>query len=466
MALVARTLLLLGAASIILSVLGCDGDPNSSALAHLERAKEYRANNRIAETIIELKNALQKNPKSVEARWLLGKTYLDIGNGAAARKEIRLAQELGIDTPEATRALARAALLENDFQSVLDETPQIDDANASASLLSLRAEALLRLNRIDESRSTFTAAASLDPGAIGAPLGLARLALLERNFEKAFQHLDTAENINGENVYLWLLRGDTEMAQNRPADAAQAYRRVDDIVQQNPYAQVGIARAMLAQNKPDDALLALQQLLKRSPNHPTGKYLTALAASQKGNHQQSIDTLRQVLADNPNHPESLLLLGNLQLSEGHLEQAEEYVTRFTAIIPNYRPAVHLLAGVQLLRAKATQAIETLAKLPLNDMQHYALLGTAYMQQRDFSRATEFLEKAAALAPNPAQLKTQLALGHLAAGANQKAVSELQTALELDPDLLQADALLGLCPFAQARIQAGDRRRTSADAEKT
>ena len=68
-------------------------------------AKESLAKNDRSAAVIQLKNALQKNPDLGEARLLLGKALLEQGDLAAAEKELRRARELGCRT---TRSLRRS----------------------------------------------------------------------------------------------------------------------------------------------------------------------------------------------------------------------------------------------------------------------------------------------------------------------------------------------------------------------
>ena len=68
-----RTHAAMSALLVSLLMVGCGGDSPEKMLGS---AKDYLAKNDPKAAIIQIKNALQKNPDSPEARYLLGKTLL------------------------------------------------------------------------------------------------------------------------------------------------------------------------------------------------------------------------------------------------------------------------------------------------------------------------------------------------------------------------------------------------------
>ena len=86
-------------------VAGCGGDNPEAMVAS---AKEYLAKNDRSAATIQLKNALQKNPDSAEARFLLGRTLLETGDLLAAEKELRRAAELKYPYDQVAPPLARS----------------------------------------------------------------------------------------------------------------------------------------------------------------------------------------------------------------------------------------------------------------------------------------------------------------------------------------------------------------------
>ena len=85
----------LGAIAVVLGagLSGCTGNDPSSFVTS---AKAYIAKNDYRPAIIELKNALQKNPDSGEARLLLASSLLEVGDPVGAEVEVRKAIALHV----------------------------------------------------------------------------------------------------------------------------------------------------------------------------------------------------------------------------------------------------------------------------------------------------------------------------------------------------------------------------------
>jgi Tfp pilus assembly protein PilF len=106
--------------ALVAGSAGCD-DTSLTVAERLQRADEYRSSGDLTAAIIEIKNALQKNPESAAARFLLGEIYVDIGDGASAEKELVVARDLGIDRESVLKPLGRAWLLQQKFIEVLEQ---------------------------------------------------------------------------------------------------------------------------------------------------------------------------------------------------------------------------------------------------------------------------------------------------------------------------------------------------------
>ena len=104
---------------------------------YLEDAKAYQGKGEHRAAIIQLKNALQQEGSNREARLLIAQSYLKLGDGASAEKELKRARELGATPQQVLPLLGQAYLQQQKFRQVLDELKADKDAPAA-----LRAELL------------------------------------------------------------------------------------------------------------------------------------------------------------------------------------------------------------------------------------------------------------------------------------------------------------------------------------
>jgi Flp pilus assembly protein TadD len=160
---------------------GCDRTASLTEQERIQRAKDFEAKGDLKTSVIELKNAVQKNPDSAQARLLLGQIYLKTGQGAEAEKELLRAKSLGVGEDTIKRHLAESLLLQGEFQRLLDEitlTGRESAANKSR-ILSMFGDARAGLRKLDEACSLYQESLNVD-ARIARAWGLAYCAYAGR----------------------------------------------------------------------------------------------------------------------------------------------------------------------------------------------------------------------------------------------------------------------------------------------
>ena len=434
-------LIIFGIGGWISRELAVDDDPGETASHHYEVAVALHEQGEVQDAFIELKKVLQQEPAHAEARWLLGQVSLELGQGAAAQKEIEQAQQLGRGGPEVEQALLRALLLQRQFSEVLQRLDTQD--SAAVDTLILRGEAQLGLGMLDEAQTSFEEVRDREGDAVKAAQGMARIALLQGDPEAADQVLDTVTAFRGDHE-MWLLKGDIALAKSDFGQAQAAYGQALGLRDSGAGARLGLSRALLGLGQATEAESYLAPLYEANPKTPIVNYLLAVAARQRNELDRAKTLLREVLSASPRQPDSLLLLGSIYFDERDFGAAEESVSQVVDAVPGHLPSRKLLGAIQMARQDPEAAIQTLrAALALapEDAQLLALLGSAHISQREFDRGTQYLEQAMKLAPDVAAVRTQLGVSRLGSGATDQAVTELHSAIELDPTFIQADVLL-------------------------
>src|SRR5262245_56662914 len=104
------------------SAVACTAEPQAGKQQYVERAERYRAAGRLAEAIIEYRNAVEQDPLAGDVRIKLAEAYLQVGDTRNGTEEyVRAADFRPGDVGTATKA-----------GSLLLLAGQFDDARAWA----------------------------------------------------------------------------------------------------------------------------------------------------------------------------------------------------------------------------------------------------------------------------------------------------------------------------------------------
>jgi putative PEP-CTERM system TPR-repeat lipoprotein len=438
-----RAVLLIGALAL-LWVAGCDRGPSLETL--LQDAKQAQAKGDHRSAIIHLKNALQKKPDNGEARYLLGASYLETNDPKAAEGELRKALDLQVPRETLLPKLARALILQSEFQKALDETKPDPgrEPDLSAELLSARGLAQFSLGQIEPAKASFAEASLKNPDLPEILLGQARLAAAAKDLDGATKLVEQAVAKSPRNLDGLLMRGDLLRLALKPDEAIAAYRKVVEAYPDNIPARLNVASMQMSAAKYDEALKEVDEVKKIAPQSPVANYMRALVEFRKRNYPQARDAVQQVLKLAPGHLPSLLLSGATELALGSYAQAEQSLRKVLERSPKNVYARKLLV-LSLLRShqgqRAIEALEPVLRTDPEDPTVLALAGEVYMQNNEFAKATQYYERAAKIDPKNAQMRTGLGLSRLATGDSERALADLESAADLNTGQYQADVVL-------------------------
>ncbi|MDQ1830125.1 XrtA/PEP-CTERM system TPR-repeat protein PrsT [Massilia scottii] len=430
------TVLMLGALS------GCGKTDTPATL--LAEAKQFQQQGDHVSALIQLKNAVAKNPTDPEARLALGETYNKLGDAVSAEKEVRKAMELGMAPERTLPELLLAQLFQGQFQKVIDATA--DKAyTADVKVVSQRGAAFYQLGKRAEAAEAFERALKLDPGYPVALMGLANIAMANEDKAAAARYVDLAVTNNPKDIQSWLFKGDFERAQGNPAAALAAYDQVLALDPDSASGHLQKAYLLIAERRYDEAAVSLAAARKNAPKNLMVSYASAMLDFTRGKHAAALDSLQHVLRVAPDHMPSVLLAGAVQFTLKSLPQAEQHLKKYHEAHPESDYARKLLASTRIAAGDPKGAIAVLAPVvgASQDAQLLAIAGKAYTDHREFGKATELLERASALDPKKAQLRTALGLSKLEQGEEARALSELELASTLDQTTSHAGTTLAM-----------------------
>ena len=417
------------------------------AVDYLKNAREYVTKGEFKAAVIELKNALQADPGNIDARFLLGEVYLQLGDGPSAEKEFRAARRGGLDDAAATLRLAQALLLQAKFDDVLKEVNVADiDPEGQADAYVMLGRAHLGKRQFDEARAAFEKAEELRPKGLQAKVGLARIYAQTGKLAEAETELDKALDISPQFANALVLKGELARLRGDGKRAVSLFTSALKVQPRNLAALLGRAASLIDLDRDEEAQKDIDAILKIAPSHPLAIHFEAMRLAKKRKFQEANDILQKAGSTLDNYLPNVYLRGVIHYALGHFEQARANLARFVQAVPQHITARRLLGAALIRQKEFTEAVKVLRPLAEGDSadaKGLALLGAAYMGSGDYAKATEYFERAASANPEAASIRTQLALSKLAGGDAEGAITNLETAVELNPQVGQAAVLLAL-----------------------
>lgn len=389
------------------TLTGCDRTSSLTEQEHIQRAKDHEASGNFKSAIIELKNAVQKNPDGPQPRLLLSQIYIKAGLGESAEKELRTAQQLGIRLESIKVPLGEAFLLQQKFKEVLEEIQASGDTSTQnrARILSIRGDAKLGLNQFDEGCGLYAQSLEVDSKQVATYRGLAQCALARGKLDQAIEQLNAALKIDAKDARNRILLGDIEVMRGNFPAAQKAYEQAVQIAPDNPATRIALAGFLIRQGNPDETENQLEEIKKIvGPNDLRWHSLKALLTFQQNRLEEADSHIGQILRAEPGHIPTLFLAGLTNYGLGRHEQAASQLSKVLAVAPGLKPARIVQASIKLKQGQVKEAETLLQPLDIersSDAMLLSLAGQIALAKGDRERADRYRELASRIEPQNA-----------------------------------------------------------------
>ncbi|VAX12834.1 hypothetical protein MNBD_GAMMA24-2587 [hydrothermal vent metagenome] len=442
---------------ITLALSGCGMEKNDAQL--VATAKTYLAAKKIRAATLELKNALQKNPRNGEARYLLGKINLDIGDYKTAQKEFRHATQSGWAKDKAQIGLAKSLMAQQEFQELLNNVSVSKKypASSQANIYALYADAQIALGKLGQAQNNLKKAKAIDSKSLQVLIAQAHLQLARNKKQQASIFLNSALQQYPNSDQLLLLLAKTAIQNSDKKLARSAYNKIISLEPEKLVtvygraARFGLAKLNIADEKLDSAQALLKPLFEQNRNDPELNYISGLLAFKKGDLDAAKQSLLRVLKFIPDQPQSQLLLGMVNFEKKNFEQVVYYLSTYINANPENIDARKLLGRAYIQLGKnneAEQIFQPDLKLHKKDAELLALAGITQLQKGNLEAGISGLKKAVNAAPDNAYFRISLAKAYIASGETKKATDELKM-LVSDGKLKKQSELLLIISYLRA-----------------
>lgn len=416
------------AASIVLA--GCWG---KSPAQLLESGKVSMQKKDYSAAAIELKNALQQDSNNAEARFLLGKSLLEMGRPSEAFIELSKARELGYPVAQLAAPIGSAMMYRGEVDQFIAEYAgvQIDDPKMRAELKATLSSAYGLQRKYQQSREAADAALKADPGNVTANLLVAQLLRVAGDDAGALAQIERTIALAPESGEPWLAKAEHLLTANRDsAGTLAAYREALRRMPENARVHVGITQELIRQRDFDGAQRQLAQLEKLQPRGLQGRYLATMLAYEKRDLKAAFESAQELLRVAPDNTRFLHLAGAIDYERGSYLQAVAHLGKALPDSPAPVAVRVLLARAQLRAGDPAKALSFLQ--PLLDgtrrapAEVYSLAAECYLQKGDGEAAKKMYAKAVEINPADERGRTVLALSALNEGRAEQAMAELKS----------------------------------------
>lgn len=412
---------------------------------HYQQALSHFSNGRYRTASIETKNALQKNPKNIDAVVLTAKILNAVGQYQQAIEFLTQATPI----PEHVgfkQQLATAYIGRKKYYSALKALGSAETINTSlpVELQLLVAKSYQGQGNVDTAKSLYQEIIATDPSQALAYAGLTEIYLREENTELALNTLQTGREKESNNFELKVIDAQIKMeernfeaAEELLTDALLQLKDADTMTPRKANTLTLLAESLVKQGRSAEALIYTRLLADAFPGYEIANstYEEAETLAKAGKANEAIELLNQLLEDNPNFERASTLLAVLKYTQGDFDTASNYFNK-TVDAEVAHPELTRIAALANLQTKNPQAvIELLQGYPQlnNDSKLLGLLGNALLSTKQYQQAKTALDQSLAIDGSNIQSHITMAAYYNELNEAEKALKHLETAYTASSD---------------------------------
>jgi putative PEP-CTERM system TPR-repeat lipoprotein len=264
---------------VALALVGCS-EPTPDE--YIAEAQVKITQDQTPAAIILIKNAIQADPNNPEARYLLGKVYVDRGAAEAAEKELTRALELGYEPNVALPLLAKAYNLQYKNQQIIDlvDNAKNIDPVVETSLLLYQTLAYFALDKPAKAKQAVAIANEISAESIYSQLGSAYLSMSDKQLGDAIIKIETLLLLQPDLPEANLLKAQLATLNKDFAGAVKSFEKYYQLLPEVPQSRIFLAIAYIKNQQFELAEKHLDLLLKINSTQPFLNQLKGLVRYQ------------------------------------------------------------------------------------------------------------------------------------------------------------------------------------------
>jgi tetratricopeptide (TPR) repeat protein len=294
-----------------------------------------------------------------------------------------------------------------------------------------------------DARGAFEQGLKINPKSTGIHNDLGNLCVLQGQLDHAENEFREVLRTSPGNADANYNLGLVLLAKKQPVDAAQHFQQVHP---PTIASRLNLAKAFFEAGKPDAGLRAAHQLSVENQDNVQVHFSLGVLLAGEQQTRAAQSELEQANALQPQSFETLHNLGGVYLRNNQLTKAELVLNRALQLKPDSAETLYLLGQVYSEESRPVDALDQLIrahKLAPENVDIIYTLARVSMSQNYYEDSIPLLESGLKIAPQRTDLHAALGESYFMSGKVEKAISEFQQLIDLDPSA-KSYAFMGLC----------------------
>ena len=451
-----RLVLILGFTTSVL--IGCSRDPNVRKQKYFESGQRYFEKAKYREAAIQFSNAVQVDPRFVQAPYHLAQTYLKLQEWTRAYQELSRAIEIDPDNYQARIDLANLLIAGRDFKQAQDQTDFLMAKQPN------NPEGHIAVANLDAARDNLVAAlqemqkaAELGPDRWETYLNFALLQIRANQSDAAEANFKKAVSLNPKAISAQLALGSYYQSRSRFPEAEQQFRHAMEADPKDPDSRAALVRVYMAEGKKAEIEEFLKEVKRDLPDKSVGYRMLGDYYFASGDLDKAVTEYGSL---NQEHPKDIQVKKNyiqLLILKNRIAEARKLDDEVLKTSPSDTEALIFKGEIQIADGHGNDAAESLQSAlkadPNNGVAHYQL-GVAFDQMGNLGRAENEWREAGRVRPDLPDVQHALAAVALRKGDMQALDQSADQLIRLQPTVadgyvLRAMAEINLNRLAQA-----------------
>ncbi|MFT6343041.1 MAG: putative PEP-CTERM system TPR-repeat lipoprotein [Paraglaciecola sp.] len=422
-------------------LLGCGKQTSDE---YIKEAKQYIADNDPKAAIVALKNAVQIEPNSAQARFELGQLYIEQKQFESAEKELNRALEYGYEASKVLPILALAYQNTGAYSAISKlEHEQNGLTSVERSEIGyFKVVALTRLNKIVEARLLIEELSEIETSSVFKGLTAAYMSVLDKDYDTATNAVTLLREQAPQNAEVLKLLAQLKLSLGAPDEAADIFKEYVQFYPEDTQTIFVLAKLLVDVGDLEAADPYIDELLLLNDQNPLLNQLKSATYAQKNDYANALKRAEIAILGGIDAASLRLVAGYSAYQIQDFSSANRHLTYIANLLPDNHPGLKLLAASQLQLGLTSEVGDVLARLDqLTDKDAPLFSKASYELLRDgFEKEAKVLIEKSSNISRTAEDLTRLGLLQLSLN-NLDGIVNLEEAVSKSPELVSAQTTL-------------------------